>query len=256
MNSRRPSDEGGEAGAERSSKSRFAYHSLEDELPLEGGVRSVGAPGSRGASSGVRGTGQGRSGAPGPEERLLDITEIVRHVGMHYRHVFRIPPFQEGDMDAAAPIEGAVTLTNTGAVLLVRGSAKTELRMECARCLATTVQPVETELEEEFDLVSSHDAFQQEEVHAVDADGAASVISGNVMNLADLLRQNLLLAAPVQPLCQDECPGIDPGEGATFLREEDALPPEAEAEEPADTPLRHLAEMLEAKRRQEESGAS
>jgi uncharacterized metal-binding protein YceD (DUF177 family) len=203
--------------------------------------------------------GTGRSGAPGPEERLLDITEIVRNVGMRYRHVFRIPPFQLGDMDAAAPVEGELTLTNGGAALLLRGRAKTQLRMECTRCLTPTLQPVETELEEAFDLVASHDAFQQDEVHAVDDDTPASVISGNILDLGDLLRQNLLLAAPVQPLCREDCPGIDLSgrEDAEFIPEGtgSAAVEEGPDEQP-DNPLRHLAEMLKEKRRREENGGS
>jgi uncharacterized protein len=214
-------------GAEKS-RSRFSHHGDEPDV---GGVRGVRT---KGATTGGHPTS---AGVPGPEERLLDISELVRNVGMRYTHRFRIPPTHESDFEAVAPIEGEVTLTNTGAALLLRGRAATTLRLECARCLSPVDVPVTAELSEEFNLVTSRNAFHQEEVQAVDEDAPAAVISGNVLDLGDLLRQDLLLAAPLQPLCREECPGlIDQGTG-----EESGL---AAAD---DNPLRHLAEIWDAR---------
>lgn len=227
MSTERPgSGDNGERSA-----SRFAYHG--DDLALEGGVQAVGKrPG---------------AGAPGPEERLLDISELARTVGMRYTHHFHIPPRAEDDLDLAAPLDGALTLTNTGGLLLLRGNVETTLRLECARCLAPVAQEVAADLEEEFDLVTARNAFHQEEVQAVDEDSPASVIQGNVLNLGELLRQNLLLAAPLQPLCREDCPGLDL---SGRVRSADAAP-EADAGTRGDNPLRHLAQLLEEKRRVE-----
>jgi uncharacterized metal-binding protein YceD (DUF177 family) len=72
--------------------------------------------------------------------------------------------------------------------------------------------------------------------------------------LGELLRQNLLVAAPLQPLCREDCPGIDLSghPGVAFSSEEDAAPenPPLAAE---DNPLRRLADLLAEKRRQEET---
>lgn len=250
--------------ATRQNTSRFAYHG-DDDLPAEGGVRSVPAAREKGSNTAggtsVTGQGGGRphpavNGVPGPEERLLDISELVRTIGMHYRHRFQLPAGDEKDFIAVSPIEGEVTLTNTGAILLLRGRAKTSLRMECGRCLSDTEQPVEAEIEEEFDLVTTHNAFHQEIVNAVDEDTPASVIKGNVLDLGDLLRQNLLLAAPLQPLCSDECPGIV-HEANPLAREADSS---AELTETvsvgAASPLKNLAALLEARRKSEAEASS
>ena len=180
------------------------------------------------------------AGVPGPAERLLDISEIARTVGMRYTHRFHIPPYAADDIEYAAPLDGEITLSNTGGLLLLRGDVRTELRLECGRCLTPLVEAVETDLEEDFDLVTSRNAFQQEEVQAVDEDTPASVIRGNVLDLGELLRQSLLLAAPLQPLCREDCPGLDAS----------GQPNVEGAAEPAagDNPLRHLAELLAQKR--------
>ena len=201
------------------SASRFAYHT--DSEPEEGGVRA---------------TGRSASGAPGPAERLLDISELARNLGMRYTHRFHIPPYPEEDIEYAAPLDGEITLTNTGALLLLRGQVQTTLRLACGRCLTPFEEGVTADLEEEFDLVTSRNAFHQEEVQAVDEDTPASVIEGNVLNRAELLRQNLLLAAPLQPLCREDCPGlVVPGQEVVG---------EAETAAPApDSPLRRLGEL-------------
>lgn len=231
------------------SRSRFAYYGSED-VDQVGGVKTV-AYGEMMRIQRTPNTGSGRSGEPGPEERLLDISEIAREIGMRYQHTFAIPPFPEGDFEAVSSIVGEVALTNTGAALILQGDATADLALECVRCLSRTVQTVFTEIDEAFDLVTTNTAYnQQEEVQVVDEDEPASVIKGNVLDLADLLRQNLLLATPLQPLCREDCPGIDLGgrTDVTLLvegeKEEDLL-------DPAANPLRRLAELLEEKRRSE-----
>ena len=200
---------------------RFRYHA-EDE-PSEGGVR-----------------GASKAGAPGVAERLLDISELARTLGMQYTHRFHIPPWPEDDIEFVAPLDGEIMLTNTGAVLLLRGSVRTRLKLECGRCLEPTTQEVETEIEEEFDLVASRNAFHQDEMQAVDEDTPASVVKGNVLNLGELLRQDLLLAAPLQPLCREDCPGIAVGDG-TFADQSEIETPLVR-----ENPLRRLAELLNA----------
>jgi uncharacterized protein len=216
--------------------SRFSYHT--EIEPEEGGVRSVTAPKppQQRPSAGSGGTAavSAASGAPGPAERLLDISELVRSIGMRYTHRFDIPPHPADFVEYVAPLVGEITLSNTGAVLLARGRVQTTVRMECGRCLAPTDENVETDLEEEFDIVAKRNAFNQEEAHAVDEDTPASVIEGNVLNLGELLRQNVLLAAPSQPLCGEECAGL-PNPAADTSEAEPLV---------ADGPLKRLAELL------------
>ncbi|MFM7322108.1 MAG: YceD family protein, partial [Armatimonadota bacterium] len=110
------------------------------------------------------------NGVPGPESRRIDIGEIIRTVGMRYTHSFSVLPDPEldgADLRVDVPTHGDLTLTNTGAALILRGKASGALRLSCSRCLEEFVQPVSLVLEEEFDLVSDSDAPQPEELRAV-----------------------------------------------------------------------------------------
>ena len=220
MGTRPDEDEGG------SSASRFAYHT--DIEPEEGGVRTVATRGTSGAAA------RATSGVPGPAERLLDISELARNLGMRYTHRFHIPPYPEDDIEYAAPLDGEITLTNTGALLLLRGQVRATLILECGRCLTPFEEEVTADLEEEFDLVTARNAFHQEEVRAVDEDTPAAVVEGNVLNLGELLRQSLLLAAPLQPLCREDCPGVGIPEPVVD---------EGESALADDSPLRRLAKL-------------
>lgn len=153
------------------------------------------------------------NGVPGAEEPRLDIAEVIRTPGMHYKHRFALPPgaaaeIEVGALPAVTPVVGDLTLTNAGEALVLRGKASATLTLECSRCLSPFDLPVETELEEEFSLITSNNAFHQEEVKAVDDNTTAAVIDGTVLDLAELLRQSLLLAAPWQPICREDCPGL------------------------------------------------
>lgn len=187
------------------------------------------------------------NGVPGPEEPLLDIAEVIRTPGMQYRHKFAVPPAalggqEPGTLSAVTAAVGEMTLTNAGEALVLRGKASATLSLECSRCLNAFEQPVETELEEEFNLIASNNAFHQDEVRAVDENTTAAVIDGSVLDLAELLRQSLLLAAPWQPICRDDCPGL--GKVST----EDA--PEATPE--TTRPFEGLGELWRARHPEEE----
>lgn len=184
-------------------RSRFATFGVDDE-PEEGGVHAVSTSGGRyprghAASNGV----------PGPEALLLDITELVRNVGMHYVHTFSLPSGYEPDIAAAEPIDGKLTLTNTGAALILRGKAATQIAIQCGRCLEPRLEPVEAELEESFDLIAGAPGRHSDEVLAVDEENPeAPVIENNILNLGEMLRQNLIVAAPLGSTCPDDCPNL------------------------------------------------
>jgi uncharacterized protein len=244
------SDGGGE------SRSRFAYHHELD--PVEGGVRPVSDSGDadRASAKGDRKPGRhsngtsvtaGTNGVPAPGDRRLDISEIARTVGQFYKHRFSILHREGDELDITEPITGEVTLTNSGAALILRGRAQTVLAMECARCLRPVPTPVETEIEEEFDLVAENSAWSSsEDVQAVDADENGAVIKGNILDLGDLLRQYILLAAPTRVECPDECDEIELPEGVTLKRLDEPAT-SAPVSNVTDSPLRRLAELIAAK---------
>ncbi|MFM2223067.1 MAG: hypothetical protein RLZZ78_1324 [Armatimonadota bacterium] len=182
------------------------------------------------------------NGVPVPESFQIDIAEVLRTIGMHYVHQIAIPAIgcfdpETGDVPVSGKVEGKISLTNSGAILILRGKATANVWLPCARCLRSYEERLAVVLEEEYDLVADNTATRHEDVVAVDQNVTAPVIEGTVLDVAELLRQSLILAEPLQPFCGDTCEGH-----ATYSTE-----PEAEAL-PSDTqrPFAGLAALLEA----------
>ena len=229
--------------AGRGEAPRFSYFS-DDDTPEEGGVKSVtdtpaGRKGAGGTQT-VPGSRTSGSGTPGPAEKRLDVSELARTLGMHYAHTFAFPPGSIEDLEAVSPIEGQITLTNTGAILLLQGRVTATLRLEDSRTLEPLDEEIEAELEEEFELVSKTGAFNREEMQALDEDEPAAVMEGNILNLAELLRQNLLLAAPLQPVRDEEALPL----GAFVYRGSGDAADDGNESANSSNPLRRLGELL------------
>ena len=91
----------------------------------------------------------------------------------------------------------------------VVGSLKTELEILCARCL----EPVHYPIQREFDLLyrpAGSDIVEDKEVELADEDAAISYYEGDGVELAELLREQVLLEVPLKTLCKQECKGLCP----------------------------------------------
>jgi len=138
----------------------------------------------------------------------FDLAEVIRTPGM--REVLEInePPFTDDDVEYVAPIVGRVTATNTETLLLVRGRIKTVIGLECSRCLEPVREPIDTEIDLEFDLKDvDGSGHHDKDVHVVE-DELVSVFEGKILRMDRVIREAALLAAPLQPLCRTDCPGI------------------------------------------------
>lgn len=136
----------------------------------------------------------------------FDVAELLRTPGMRQVYDLHEPPFADDDVEYVAPITGRVTVTNTGTMVLVRGPVDTVLALECSRCLEPVRAPIHADLEEEFDVAVVEEAAQR--AVTVVEEEVGRVFEGGTLRLDVLIRQAALLAAPLQPLCREACPGI------------------------------------------------
>ncbi len=138
----------------------------------------------------------------------FDLAEVIRTPGMRQVYEIHEPPFTDEDVEYVSPIEGRIAVTNTGALLLVRGPIQTVIAMECSRCLAPVRAPIDAELEEDFDLQVVEDSAHHDKAVKIVQEEPEPVFEGKVLKLDVLIRQAALLNAPLQPLCREDCPGI------------------------------------------------
>jgi uncharacterized protein len=103
-------------------------------------------------------------------------------------------------------VEGKVKLVRTNRSILVKGTLKTWVQANCARCLETYECPLSLNIEEEYfpttDVNSGIPLPEPEEP------GYFVIDEHLILDLAEAVRQYALMAFPMKPLCRPECPGI------------------------------------------------
>lgn len=92
------------------------------------------------------------------------------------------------------PVEVSLHLESLTNGIAVTGRAGARWAGECRRCLAPVSERVEVVLDERYQsTVEDPDAWQ---------------ITGDQIDLLPMVRENILLAVPLGPLCRPDCPGI------------------------------------------------
>jgi uncharacterized protein len=117
------------------------------------------------------------------------------------------PPLDLGpDLRQTRGVTGDIRLTRTNRGLLVRGRLSTAIEQSCSRCLRELEWPVEIEIEEEalpsvdpasglpMDTEAEPDLLRLNDHHELELDGE--------------VRDAIVLAEPIAPLCREDCPGL------------------------------------------------
>jgi len=135
---------------------------------------------------------------------VLPARDIVRKPGEMREHFLTIPvPERWGEGIVAVPkgdeIDLDVRLESVHEGILVTGTIDVEYKGECGRCLRDIAAPLEVEIQELFEYPGQETAdFEVQDDH---------------VDLETLVRDAIVLALPFQPVCQPDCPGLDPATG-------------------------------------------
>jgi DUF177 domain-containing protein len=104
------------------------------------------------------------------------------------------------------PVAVAVALRKIGDSIGVTGEIFTKVMFECVRCLREFLSPLGISVDARF-LPGRVELSPGE--HAMPADQAENYYYGqDVILLDDLVRQELLLAIPINPQCKPDCRGL------------------------------------------------
>jgi uncharacterized protein len=112
---------------------------------------------------------------------------------------------QTGVMHAEGEAE---LLSEEGGEIRIHGKVQTEMEFDCDRCLEPTHYPLDLS----FDLnyrpveVEGEDLPKEAAINANETE--ISFYEGNGIELAEVLREYILLSLPMQQVCRDDCKGI------------------------------------------------
>jgi uncharacterized protein len=121
------------------------------------------------------------------------------------------------DFSLEQPITGVVHLERHDGNILVRGQLQGELMYACSRCLDTYAGP----LTASFDLLLKvgRPPVVEPEAELSPGELDEDYCPGDELELNVLLREQILLALPLKPLCREECQGLCRQCGANLNRE-------------------------------------
>jgi uncharacterized protein len=167
---------------------------------------------------------------------VLDVRELGRRPGS-MRPVRRTVPapadlgVELARIAEGAPLELDLRLESVVEGVLVSGTVTAPVTGECARCLGPVEDRVSVDVQELFaypDSVTDETADSDEVSHLV----------GDQLDLEPVVRDALVLALPLSPLCREDCRGLCPTCGETL----NELPADHTHEAPIDPRWAALAE--------------
>ncbi|MEF3116464.1 YceD family protein [Streptomyces chrestomyceticus] len=135
---------------------------------------------------------------PGALQRLSRTVEAPRDLG---NEVIGVP--------VGAPVELDFRLESVMDGVLVTGTGRASVQGECVRCL----EPLERELVADFQEMFSYPDADARTRTAEPGDDAEEeedtlFLEDDLFDLEPVLRDAVVLALPMQPVCQDDCPGL------------------------------------------------
>jgi uncharacterized protein len=100
----------------------------------------------------------------------------------------------------------------------IQGRLATRLELSCARCL----EPVMQDVKREFDLLYRPQGADagRDEMSVTDAEAEISYYEGEGILLDDVVREQVLLAAPLKVTCREDCKGLCPLCGTNLNQEQ------------------------------------
>ena len=117
----------------------------------------------------------------------------------------------------AAPVDLALSVHKDGDKYSLAGRLSTTVRRECCRCLEPFDVPTAVDIDVRY-LPQRVNAGEGEREIA-DEDLSIAFYRDDEIDLGGLVREQLHLAAPMKPLCDDGCRGLCPVCGANRNRE-------------------------------------
>jgi len=115
----------------------------------------------------------------------------------------------EDDYRLVSPVHLALDVHKDGHRVRVKGRLQTVIELACSRCLEAFAIPVDAAVDLVY-LPSEKGPLRGDEHELHDGDFGTAYYDDGVIDLADLVREQVYLALPMKPLCQDACKGLCP----------------------------------------------
>jgi uncharacterized protein len=131
---------------------------------------------------------------------VISVADLLAHPGTR-RHIeieeeLDELALSESGIEPGETVRAKLTLESTGSAVVVQGGVQARWLGECRRCLGEVRGELDTHIREVF------------ERHPTE--GETYLLDGDEIDLEPVLRDAVLLALPIAPLCDEVCGGPEP----------------------------------------------
>jgi uncharacterized protein len=136
---------------------------------------------------------------------LIHVAQFLKEDPAARRDVaIRVADAHLGDVELTAPLEASAELVRTQRGILVTMPYQATVKLTCGRCLNEFDFDIEDRYQDEVlaPLGESHERDSNRD------DDAPRIGPDYMLDLGEILRQELVLHTPIQPLCRVDCPGL------------------------------------------------
>lgn len=141
-------------------------------------------------------------------ETVINVAALLQEpVGSTRGYPLRLAGFPLDEGMLAEDVEGKVKVIRLAEELLVNVTARGMVELECDRCLREYDQPFRTRFTAEFR--PTVDVRTGIDIATAENDERFTIDDSHQLDIAEPLRQEILVALPMRTMCGDDCPGPD-----------------------------------------------
>ena len=142
---------------------------------------------------------------------VLDVRDLGRRAGSMKTKSFTVELSEELaigvlNVSQGSEVEFDLRLESVMEGVLVTGTALVTVTGECSRCLEPLAYDLEVDLQELFEYPDTDSRGREIEADFTEED--MPKVQDDLLDLESLLRDAVVLALPVQPLCKSDCLGL------------------------------------------------
>ena len=117
------------------------------------------------------------------------------------------------------PLEIYCSLSKSGDFILLKGWVKGAMRLSCGRCLAEFDSPYKSFFEFQYRRMEDKAAERDQESELSFSEAETIYFEGEILDIADAVRQTVVLSEPMRALCREDCGGLCGGCGVNLNQE-------------------------------------
>lgn len=153
------------------------------------------------------------------------IKKLILHVeqikGKEFSHEFEENPqvfpiiaemVKNGQCEFLKPLNIRLKAFSVRELFEVQGTFQTRIRLPCSRCLKDFDTPLASDFELSYtkEMPGLKDVFDEEEIELRVEEIGMIYFKGEEINLQQGIQEQVVMAFPLQPLCDESCKGLCP----------------------------------------------